>query len=184
MVMQERLYNVQDLELFIARPENADRLFELINGEIVEKMPSQLHALIANFFNAVLYLYMQNNPIGWVFSELRVKLPDESLNDVIPDIAVVLKAGRNFEQDAPLSYMPDLVVEIQSPDQSDKFMMDKAAFYVTHGAPLVWIVYPTKQLVEVFSQTERNLLTSQHTLEGGNVLPGFRLPVNDIFKSS
>lgn len=182
MMMQERLYTLKDFETFIAQPENADRLFELINGEIVEKVPAQLHALIANLFNAVLFLYMQKHPIGWVFSELRVKLADDKLNDIIPDIAVVLKAGRTFEPDAPLRYMPDLAVEIQSPGQSDKFMVDKAAYYLAHGTRLVWIVYPTKRLLEVLSATERYLLTEQHTLNGGDVLPGFSIPVSDIFR--
>lgn len=181
MAYQEKLVTVAEFEDFIARPEHQDRLFELINGEIIEKMPTQLHGLIANLFNALLYLYMQQNPIGWVFSELRIKLPDDDKNESIPDVAVVLKAGREFEADAPLTYMPDLAVEIQSPGQSDKFMVDKAAYYLAHGAQMVWIVYPSKRLVEVLTATDRWLLTEDDTLEGGDVLPGFRLSVREIF---
>jgi Uma2 family endonuclease len=172
---------VEEFIRVIAQPENADRLFELINGEMVEKVPTQLHALIASLFNALLYLYMQKNPIGWVFSEIRIKLADDDLNDRIPDIAVVLKAGRTFEADAPLSHMPDLAVEIQSPGQSDKLMTDKAAYYLANDARMVWIVYPTKRLVEVLTPTDRKLLTEADTLDGGDVLPGFTLAVRDIF---
>lgn len=45
-------------------PANADRRFELIDGEIVEKMPTQLHALIANLFNAVLFMYFRAQSDG------------------------------------------------------------------------------------------------------------------------
>jgi Uma2 family endonuclease len=46
VVPQEKLYTVDEFETFIARPEHADRLFELINGEIVEKMPTQRHGVV------------------------------------------------------------------------------------------------------------------------------------------
>src|SRR5262249_23718240 len=159
----------EEFARIIAQTENADRLFELINGEMIEKVPTQFHALIASFLNAILYVYTQKNPIGWVFSELRIKLPDADVNDRIPDIAFVLKAGRSFEANAPLSHMPDLAIEIQSPDQSDKLMTDKAAFYLANGARMVWIVYPTKRLVEVITPTDRKLLTESDTLSGGDV---------------
>jgi Uma2 family endonuclease len=127
MVFNIRPMTADEFEQVLSLPENADRLLELINGKMVEKVPTQLHAFIASLFNAVLFMYTQSNPIGRVFSDLRVKLPDDSENDLIPDIAFVLKAGRTFDPDVPLTYMPDLVIEIQSPGQSDKFMIDKAA---------------------------------------------------------
>ena len=184
MVLNTKPITTDEFSQLVAQPENIDRLLELVNGELVEKVPTQLHAFIASLFNAVLFLYTQSNPIGWVFSELRVKLPDDALNDLIPDIAFVLKSGRTFEADAPLTYMPDLVIEIQSPGQSDKFMVDKANYYLSNGTRMVWIVYPTKRLVEVLTLTSRELLTEQDTLQGGNLLPGFTLAVADIFRHS
>jgi Uma2 family endonuclease len=181
-LQKQRQMTATEFEKYIARPENSDRLFELIDGEIVEKMPTQLHAVIANFFNALLYLYKQKNPIIWVFSEVRVKLPSDKKNDRIPDIAVVLKEGREFDPYAPLAYIPDLIIEIQSPSQNDKFMVDKAAYYLAKGTRIVWIVYPEKRLLEVLTKTDRKLLTEAHMLDGGDVLPGFTLPVNDIFE--
>lgn len=181
-LQKQRPITTTEFELFINRPENTDRLFELVDGEIVEKMPTQLHALIANFLNALLYLYKQKNPIIWVFSEVRVRLSGDKKNDRIPDIAVVLKEGREFDAYAPLAYMPDLIIEIQSPSQSDKFMVDKAGYYLRKGTRMVWIIYPDKRLVEVLTPTDRKLLTEAHTLEGGDVLPGFSVPVKDIFE--
>ena len=182
MVLNIRPMTTNEFDQFVSLPANADRLFELINGEMVEKVPSQLHAFIASLFNAVLFLYTQTNPIGWVFSELRIKLPDDNENELIPDVAFVLKAGRTFDADAPLTYMPDLVIEIQSPGQSDKFMIDKAAYYLAGGSRLVWIVYPSKRLVEALTTSTRELLTEHGTLQASDLLPGFSLPVADIFR--
>ncbi len=128
-----------------------------------------------------MFLYLQKKPIGWAFSELRIKLPEDDLNDRIPDIAVVFKEGRVFDPNAPLSHMPDLAIEIQSPDQSDKLMTDKASYYLANGTRMVWIIYPTKRLVEVLTLTDRKLLTETSTLEGGDLLPEFTLPVREIF---
>ncbi len=50
---QTKLITVEAFLSFIQQPKNEDRHFELIDGEIVEKMPTQLHALIANLLNAV-----------------------------------------------------------------------------------------------------------------------------------
>jgi Uma2 family endonuclease len=175
--------NITDaFEALARQAENTDKRLELINGEIVEKVPTQLHALIASLFNAMLFLYVQQNPIGWVFSELRIRLGDDDLNDRLPDVALVLKAGRTFEPDAPLTYVPDLVVEIQSPGQSDKFIIDKATFFLNNGGQMVWIVYPSKRLVEALTRTDRQLLTEADILDGGDLLPGFKLPVKDIFR--
>lgn len=181
MVANIKPITTEEFARIISQAENVDRLFELINGEMVEKVPTQLHALIANFLNAILFLYLQKNPIGWAFSELRIKLPDDDVNDRIPDIALVLKAGRSFEANAPLSHMPDLAIEIKLPDQSEMLMTDKAAYYLANGARMVWIIYPTKRLVQVLTPTGRELLTETDTLDGGELLPEFRLPVRDIF---
>ncbi|MFQ3657833.1 MAG: Uma2 family endonuclease, partial [Anaerolineae bacterium] len=53
--------------------------------------------------------------------------------------------------------------------------------YLQHGCPLVWLVYPRLKLVEVFTPTERHLLSMGETLRGGEVLPGFAVPVSDVF---
>jgi Uma2 family endonuclease len=77
--------------------------------------------------------------------------------------------------------MPDLAVEVQSPGQSDRFMSDKAAFYLENGSKMVWLIYPDRQLVEFLTPTERQLLTLDGTISGGDVLPDFSVKVADIF---
>jgi Uma2 family endonuclease len=169
---------------FLQLPENEGRRFELIDGEIVEKMPTQLHAFIANLFNAVLYIYFQSNPIGWAFSELRIKLPNDDLNDTIPDVSVVLKAGREFNPNEPLTFMPDLAIEIKSPDDSLIKMRKKANYYLENGSKMVWLVDTQRQKVEVYTVDDTEILGSNDILDGNDLLPNFKLPVSDLWSRS
>lgn len=178
---QTRPVTAEQFAVFIGLPENEGRRFELIDGEVVEKMPTQLHALIANLFNAVLYLYFKNNPIGWVFSELRIKLPNDELNDTIPDVSVVLKAGREFNPNEPLTFMPDLAIEIKSPADSLIKMRKKANYYLENGSKVVWLVDTQRRKVEVYTVDDTEILGSDDTLEGGDLLPGFKLFVGELW---
>jgi len=73
------------------------------------------------------------------------------------------------------------LVEVQSPGQSDRFMADKAAYYLEHGARMVWLIYPDRRLVEVLTQQDRHLLTESGIISGGDVLPDFSVAVKDLF---
>jgi Uma2 family endonuclease len=128
-----------------------------------------------------LYIYFRNNPIGWAFSELRIKLPNDDLNDTIPDISVVLKAGREFDPNKPLAFMPDLAIEIKSPDDSLIKMRKKANYYLENGTKIVWLVDTQRQKVEVYTVDDTEILGSNDTLDGGELLPDFKLPVSELW---
>ena len=181
MAAQKIRVTIEAFEQFIARPENAERLFELINGEIVEKLPTQLHAYIIQMLSGFLFVFLRQNPIGYALVEARYRLAEGGEDDVIPDLSFVTKAHGALVESGAAPYMPDLAVEAQSEGQSDKFMLDKAQLYLAHGTRMVWIIYSTQQIVEVLTPTYRKLLKIGDTLEGGDVLPGFKLAVKDIF---
>ena len=183
-VAQTKPVTAEAFIAFILQPENEGRRFELIDGEIVEKMPTQLHALIANLFNAVLYIYFRSNPIGWAFSELRINLPNDDLNDTIPDISVVLKAGHEFNPNEPLTFMPDLAIEIKSPTDSLIKMRKKANYYLENGTKIVWLVDTQPQKVEVYTVDDTEILGLNDTLEANDLLPDFKLAVSDLWSQS
>lgn len=180
---QTKTYTVEEFERFLALPENADRLFELIDGEIVEKMPTEEHGLIQVNVAAELRNYAKPRELGRVTVEPRHQTPEDRYNSRLPDIAFTSK-----ERALPLvtkgavPQLPDLAVEIQSPDDSLRKMRAKAAYYLANGSRLVWLVLPEKRLVEVYrADGEVDILTENDTLDGGDVLPGFTLPVQEIF---
>jgi Uma2 family endonuclease len=78
--------------------------------------------------------------------------------------------------------MPDLAVEVQSPGQSDAIMAGKAAYYLAHGSRIVWLTFTAKRRVEVHRPGQVETFGLEDSLDGGDVLPGFKRPVRDIFK--
>jgi len=172
---------VAQYEAFLAQPENVDRRFELISGEITEKVPTQLHAYIIQMLSGFLFIFLRQNPIGFALIEARYRLPDDEENDLIPDLSFVAKGRGPLIRSGPAPYFPDLAVEAQSEGQSDRFMLDKALRYLANGTRMVWIIYSTREIVEVLTSTDRQLLTVNDILKGGDVLPGFSVAVRDLF---
>jgi Uma2 family endonuclease len=179
MATQERLYTVADYEALIL--QYPDRRFELINGEIVEKMPTMLHSAIVSLIITYLVTYFKLNPIAWALPEAHFNLPEDDKNARVPDVSVVLREGRTLLDEGMAPFMPELAIEVQSPSQSNKFMVDKAKYYLDNGVRIVWLFYPKKHLIEVLSMTDRQLLTLEDTLTGGDLLPGFSAPVRELF---
>ncbi len=187
MIVQQKLCTTDEFEEFLALPENRDRRFELIYGEIVEKMPTEEHGLVAGNIYAPLWNFVKPRKLGRVGIEVRHALKKDRLNDRIPDISFTSteRAGEIVKQ-GPVLRMPDLAVEIQSPDDSQREMREKAAYYLRHGSRLVWLVYTDKPGVdECTLGADGEMLIKQYgmddLLDGGEVLSGFTLPVRDIF---
>ncbi len=182
MAIQEQLSTVAEFEHFIALPEHRDRFFELIHGEIVEKVPTEEHGLIAGNIFGFLWQYTRQSGIGRAVIEVRVQVPEDDYNSRQPDLAVFTDTTRPVVTRGPVLQMPDVVIEVKSPDDTYASMRARAAYYLEHGARLVWLLYPAKSLVEVYRQgADSDLLTGDDTLQGAEVLPGFRLPVREIF---
>lgn len=81
-----------EFEHFLDLPENRDRLFELIDGRIVEKIPTELHGAIVARLIAYLVMFADQHHLEHVTSEARHRAAQETLNDRISDIAFTSKA--------------------------------------------------------------------------------------------
>lgn len=181
VVRDTQRMTVDEYEAFTAQPENADRHFELINGELVEDMPTPEHGLIVQALLLFIGMYLLKNPIGRVFPEVRYRIPGDLDAATIPDVSYIAHP-RTYDLKDVVPFMPDLAVEVQSPGQSKQVLSRKAHYYLAHGCKLVWLIYPDEQIVEVLAEDDRQLLTIDKTLTGSSaVLPGFTLPVRDIF---
>ena len=80
MLIRERLTTVDEFEQYADSSENADRLFELINGEVVEKVPTEEHGSIAVNIAAPIKNYLKKNKIGHVGVEIRHRIPGDKYN--------------------------------------------------------------------------------------------------------
>ncbi len=184
MALEKQLVTVEEFEAFIERPENADRRFELINGEIVEKMPTEEHGIIQLFIGTWINMYLFQNPIGRAGVEIRHRPAQDRTNDRMPDISVVLNKEKPVTRRGAALYIPDLAIEIKSPGDSTKSLREKAHFYLANGGQMVWLVFPDKKLIEVYTLDEQLLLIEGDVLTGGDALPGFELAVSAIFESA
>jgi Uma2 family endonuclease len=183
-VPHRKRYTVEEFEAFADAPENADRLFELIDGEIVEKVPTELHAVIAARISGELYIYLKLNPsAGRIAVEPRHKMPNDAHNSRLPDVAFTsAERALPIVKRGSVPQMPDLAIEIKSPDDSYTRMRKKAEYYLANGVRLVWLVFPEKQFVEVYRpDMDLDIKMLNETLDGADVLPGFTLAVKDIF---
>ena len=171
------------LEQFLKLPETKPAR-EYIDGEVVKKpMPNGWHAKVQRLLSYVFTLYLHAHPIGDAGSELRCTFgPPGRERSYVPDFVFVLDdrlPGGLSNQ--PLQMAPDLAVEILSPDDRPGRVKRKIRFYLDNGVRLVWIIDPESRSVTVWtSPSSSRTLQEDDTLDGGDVLPGFRVPVRDI----
>ena len=169
----------EEFETFIN--ERPDRHYELIHGEIVEKVVTEEHGYIALNIGAEIRSYLKQHPIGRASVETRYKPIGDNLNARLPDVSF-RRTNEALVKRGPIPGMPDLAVEIKSPDDTNQQMRDTAAYYLEHGCAMVWVIYPAQRMVEVYQATaDIQILLEKDSIDGGTVLPGFQMAVATIF---
>lgn len=172
---------------FVLLPENADKHFELIE-EVPVEMPSSnqkntvIAARISYFFNAVV---IPNN-LGYVTgADGGYRL--NNWNVYQPDVAFISKARHAELSGVEFPVAPDIAVEIIFPGEDSIEVLRKASRYIANGTQRVWLIYEKDKTVFVCQpgSTSGNMDIKEYdindTLDGGTVLPGFTLAVQDIF---
>lgn len=182
MLVSKKQYTAEEFEAIAALSENVDRRLELVDGEIIEVVSNAYASKIAALILGALVFYLKGNPIGHVTGAdggYRV-----GNDDYIPDVGYISKARLpDYPHDvAYLPLAPDLAVEVVSPSDSLKKVMDKVANYLA-AQVVVWVVYPADQEIKVYAPGKQVKTRGvDDVLEGGDVLPGFTLAVRDIFE--
>ncbi len=179
------------LDEFIRRYDEAP--FELIDGEIVPKMPTVSgHYRLAKRFFIALYPYEQQE-LGEVFQEATYVIADSPQwvkNSRIPDVMFVSSAKlEQFRQETPDAenrpyiLIPDLVIEIVSPTDQYSDISRRVKRYLDDGVSLIWIVDPETREVVIHRQgsDQQTTLYGMAILEGEDVLPNFQFAIQDIF---
>lgn len=157
---------------------------ELVRGELVRMPPPGAeHGWLALEIGWHLRNYLREHPIGTLYTQSGFILARNP--DVVraPDIAFV-RAGRlpTTHGEGYPELAPDLVVEVISPTDRAGQIAEKLEDYVTAGVRRVWFVNPRVRAVTVHypDRTSRTLRIGQE-LDGEEVLPGFRLPLAELF---
>lgn len=161
--------------------------FELINGERRPKLPSAaLHDETLKRLHRVLRSWAEAGNRGKAFSETTFVLPDVLdanwiAGSRIPDLMFILSPST--VQSDLLTEPPDLVVEIVSPEDKATELDEKIDLYLADGVNLVWIVYPERHKVMVYTPDTDHpqILRVEDDLKGGELMPGFSLPLSELF---
>jgi len=76
---------------------------------------------------------------------------------------------------------PDLAVEVLSPSDRPRRVLDKVGEYLEAGVRLVWVIDPIKRQAAVYrTATEGRYIAAEDVLDGEDILPGFRCPLSEI----
>ncbi len=181
MAVQTPRTSVEEFERFVAQPENADRHFEFIGGEIVEVVSNPRSSAMAYNVGFFIKLYLREHDIAGIVTgaDGGYQIGSERY---IPDVAYVsAERQREVSDQAYSPVPPDLAVEVLSSSNEADNMRFKVVNYL-RASTTVWVVDPVRQVVEVFvpGQPPQRLGLAD-TIDGGAILPGFRLPVKEIF---
>lgn len=159
---------------------------ELVSGEIIRLTPNGAeHGVVTARMGSVLDEYVEVNELGVCCgAETGFILKGDPDTVRAPDAAVVLRS-RVPASGVPEGYWPlapDLAVEVISPADRLADVHVKIVEYFASGTRLVWLVEPETRMVHVYRSPQHvEVLGTADDLDGGDVLPGFRCPVQRLF---
>jgi Uma2 family endonuclease len=164
--------------------EREKRLCELVEGVLLEKTVGYIESQLAVFLAGLLNAFVLPRNLGIVTgADGTVELMADLVR--IPDIAFTSwdrLPGRRRPAEAVPRLAPNLAVEVVSRSNTPAEMAAKRRDYFSAGVEVDWEIDPEKRTVAVYtSLTAVTTLGVGDTLDGGAVLPGFTLPVADLF---
>ena len=179
MVIQTRLITGDEFDRFVTLPENANRNFELIAGEIIEKMVSHPRSSkIALWMMGKVSDFVDKHDLGHVTGADGGYIV--SGERYIPDGAFISKVRCPVLPDtAYIPLAPDLALEVLSPSNTDEEMRVKIVNYLAAGT-VVWLTDLGRRVERHRPNLPVQILGPDDTLDGGDILPGFTLSVRDI----
>ncbi len=172
----------QDLLEIAARE---DRLYELEDGVLVEKPMGWQESVLAMWIGAKIAAYLETHDLGQVVgADGPLKILPGKIK--LPDAAFIswnrFPKQRLGRRPTP-ALVPDLVVEVLSDSNTQAEMDRKLRQYFEAGVTLVWYIDPESRSARVFTgPTDVRDLDEEGVLDGGQVLPGFRLSLRWLFE--
>lgn len=173
-----RLATEDDLR---AMPEDGNK-YELVDGEIRVSPAGDRHSAVALALASRLLVFVKGGGLGHVMgADAGFRLPGGNVRS--PDVSFV--ATGRFPNDRPPedwgSLAPDLAVEVVSPRDRPRHVLDKVGEYLAAGVRLVWVVDPRTRRATIHrSLTDVRTIGEDEFLDGEDVVPGFRCRLGEI----
>ena len=162
------------------------RLCELVDGVLVEKTVGYYESHLAVQLIYFLAGFVRRHRLGVVAGEAGMMRLSAGLVR-IPDVSFISwerLPGRRVPRQPIADLAPDLAVEVISLSNTTREMERKLQEYLAAGVRLAWYVLPGPQEIHVYTAERHDVLTLDQELAGGDVLPGFVLPVRQLFEES
>ena len=162
------------------------RLCELVDGVLVEKTVGIYESYLALQMGHLLTMFVERHGLGMVVgADGMMRLAAGLVR--IPDVSFVSWSqlpGRRVPRVPIADLAPDLAIEVISPSNTAREMERKLQDYLAAGVRLVWYVHSGPQEVHVYTAERHDVLTIDQELSGGEVLPGFVLPLRQLFEEA
>ncbi|MDN3690068.1 Uma2 family endonuclease [Cyclobacterium jeungdonense] len=170
-----------------------DEMVELIKGRIFKMSPgpNRLHQKVSGHLFNAFFNYLKNKPCETYAAPFDVRLPrhskkNEAIYTVVqPDICVICDPLKL--DDAGCVGAPDLIVEILSPGNNRKELVNKYEVYEESGVKEYWVIHPIEQTVLIYSLINGKFHPSRLFTAGdvvkSAVIEGYQLDLDAFFKN-
>lgn len=162
--------------------------WELVDGKLRAQNVSYLSSFVAGELHFILRAFVGSARLGWVAPE------GTSFRCFPSDRTLVRRADTSFHRldrlradqamsEGHCTVVPDLVVEVVSPNDLAEEVNAKRTEWLAAGASVVWVVYPIQQEVHVYgADGSAAVLKRTDLLTSESLLPGFQVPVAELFR--
>jgi Uma2 family endonuclease len=187
MAIQERVYSAEDLWELSHRREYADKRLELVEGVLIEMSPAGgKHGGLASKADRRIGDFVEEHDLGYTTAAetgfILFKNPNGKDTVRAPDVGFV--AAHRLPDGLPEGYIPfapDLAVEVVSPTDTADEIHEKVSDFIKYGTRLIWVYYPKSKTAMVHMPGKTYPVEAGGVLDGGDILPGFRMSLHDLF---
>ncbi len=187
MIIERQIISADEFLEIVERPEYENRIVELVEGEIVEMpLPNPIHAALLISLSTTINVFVQENKLGRVLGGDAPFILERNPGgkDTLRGIDIAFISSERSPEllpPKPLELLPDLAVEITSPSNTADDIKKEIQQLLNAGTSLIWIVYPELRCVVVHTSKGSVTLSGDDVVTGGAILPGFEIPVSEIF---
>lgn len=172
-------------EEFLELPDDGLRR-ELVRGEVLTMSPAgRSHGVVALRIGRRLGQHVDENRLGEAYAaETGFRLYSNPDTVLCPDASFVRRERLEAigDKDGLVPGAPDLAVEVVSPRDSSAAVEEKVLAWLAAGCRMVIVVYPRRSSAAVYRSPHDLLLLSENDeIDGGDVVPGWKLPLRDLF---
>lgn len=164
-----------------AAPRDGQK-YELVDGALVMSPAGARHGVVCVRLVSRLMAFVEPRRLGYVLdSSTGFRLPGGNVR--VPDVSFIAR-GRFGDGPLPEDFsdvLPDLAVEVLSPTDRPRYLLDKIGEYLQAGVRLVWVIDPRLERAAIHrSLTDVRDVAPDGALDGEDVLPGFSCLLRDV----